>query len=378
MGIGRFAFTPILPLMQEDAGLSVLQGGWLASANYVGYLVGALTVVRATLRPDLAVRAALLTIALATMAMGLEHRFAAWVAWRALAGFASAWVLVHVSAWALEQLARAGRADLSGTVYAGVGVGIVVAGSACLVLLQVDASSSTAWIALGAAALLATGLLWSRVLRGQTEKPAAPDAAKVSPRRIPEFWRLVFCHGAFGLGYIIPATFLPLMAKQVIRDPGLFGWAWPVFGVAAVLSTLVAAKVARVMGQRGTWIVANLVMAGGVLVPIIAPGLIGIMIAALCVGGTFMVMTMVGFQEARRVAGTHAPVLMAAMTAAFALGQVVGPLLAGVLVKHQGGLSYALVVAAIPLFVSAYVLFANRGTARGTRYRAHAEPTETR
>src|SRR3546814_16415570 len=42
MGIGRFAFTPLLPMMQNDAGLALTQGGWLASANYLGYLIGAL------------------------------------------------------------------------------------------------------------------------------------------------------------------------------------------------------------------------------------------------------------------------------------------------------------------------------------------------
>ena len=44
MGIGRFAFTPVLPMMQADLGLSLAQGSWLASANYLGYLLGALLV----------------------------------------------------------------------------------------------------------------------------------------------------------------------------------------------------------------------------------------------------------------------------------------------------------------------------------------------
>src|SRR5438309_12014466 len=94
MGIGRFAFTPILPMMQEDAGLSIAEGGWLASANYLGYLLGALSVVAVRIRAARAIRGGLVTIGLATLGMGLQDSFAIWIALRALAGIASAWVLI--------------------------------------------------------------------------------------------------------------------------------------------------------------------------------------------------------------------------------------------------------------------------------------------
>ena len=98
-------------------------------------------------------------------------------------------------------------------------------------------------------------------------------------------------------------------------------------------------------------------MAVGVLVPIVVPGLTGIAIAAVCVGGTFMVNTMVGLQEARRVAGVHARILMAAMTSAFAAGQIAGPLLVGAFMNVNGGFTAALVTSAIPLFLAAYTLW---------------------
>src|SRR5882672_6312723 len=102
MGIGRFAFTPLLPMMQDDTGVSLAQGGYLASANYLGYLAGALWAMRPA-RPDFAIRAAMLAIALTTLAMGYAHGMPAWILLRALAGAASAWALVHVSSWALQQ-----------------------------------------------------------------------------------------------------------------------------------------------------------------------------------------------------------------------------------------------------------------------------------
>jgi predicted MFS family arabinose efflux permease len=170
---------------------------------------------------------------------------------------------------------------------------------------------------------------------------------------------MVICYGAYGFGYIIPATFLPVMAKQIVSDPLLFGWAWPVFGLAAVGSTLIAQRVRRSL--RAVWAACHLVMAVGVVVPFVVPGLAGIIVAALCVGGTFVVVTQVGLQEARAVAGTHARALIAAMTAAFALGQIAGPLLAGYWVNATGGFAGALMIAAALLVVSAIVLLRRQG-----------------
>jgi MFS family permease len=167
----------------------------------------------------------------------------------------------------------------------------------------------------------------------------------------------VFCYGAFGLGYIIPATFLPVMAKQVIADAGWFAWAWPLFGAAATISTVLGARLARRFGDRNVWIASNVAMAIGILVPIVLPNLAGIVIAALCVGGTFMVNTMTGIHEARRVAGVHARALIGAMTSAFAVGQIMGPLLVAGLVHGTGGFSWALGASALPLLVAAYMLY---------------------
>ena len=242
MGIGRFAFTPILPMMQADFGLSVSGGGWLASANYIGYLVGALSVIGMRIGPNTAIRAGLLVIGLSTLAMGLEQQFMVWIVLRTVTGIASAWVLVCVSAWALERLAFLGRPNLSGTVYAGVGAGIVAAGGACLVLINQHARSADAWLSLGVISIAATAVIWPLIKASPSSGPMPRPTAAASGVWSAEFWRFVLCSGAFGFGYIIPATFLPVMAKTIISDPQLFGWAWPVFGAAAVISTIFAAQ----------------------------------------------------------------------------------------------------------------------------------------
>jgi MFS family permease len=352
MGIGRFAFTPLLPMMQADAGLTLEQGGWLASANYAGYLAGALWAAAQPVRADLAIRAGLLAIAVLTAAMGLTNGFALWLGLRFVAGVASAWVLIQLSSWALEKLAPMRRPLLNSAVYAGVGVGVMLAGLLCLVLMRLQVGSATAWMVLGAVALGLSVVVWP-VFRSGIHTPARKstytwDAVSV---------RLVLCYGAYGFGYIIPATFLPVMARAIVQDPAVFGWAWPLFGAAGALSTLGAGVLLRRLSNRGVWIASHLVMALGVAAPLLLPGMGGILLSSLCVGGTFVVVTLVGMQEARVVAGEHAPWLMAAMTAAFAAGQIAGPALASLWISAGGRMSDVLWAAVLLLVASAWALF---------------------
>ena len=366
MGIGRFAFTPILPMMQRDAAVSVAVGGWLASANYLGYLLGAISAVALRARATTIVRASLLAIGLATMGMGMTGSFPAWLLLRALAGVASAWALVFASAWALGRLRAAERPVLRGAVFGGVGAGIAVAGLLCVALMERGAGSASAWRALGVIALAGTAAVWP-ALREDRDASGAPDPRRSAgrPRWDLDSARLVLCHGILGLGYIIPATFVPAMARTLVPDPLVFGWAWPIFGVAAMASTLVAGAAIRVVGNRRLWALSQLVMAAGVAAPVLWPSMGGIVVAALLVGGTFMVSTMGGMQEAQIVAGPHAKRLMAAMTAAFAAGQVAGPLLVATAIGPNRDFSRPLSIACLLLLVSAAALARRAGPGRG-------------
>ena len=182
---------------------------------------------------------------------------------------------------------------------------------------------------------------------------AAASAAFAGYRWTRDTVRLVACYGAFGIGYIIPATFVPVMAKQVIDDPAVFGWAWPLFGAAAMASTLLAGALERVLSGRRLWMASACVMALGVAAPLFIDGLAGVLACALLVGGTFVVPTLAGVQVAREVAGGAAHVLVAAMTAAFAASQVVGPLVVSSVVQRSGDFSGALMFASTILVASA-------------------------
>ena len=324
MGIGRFAFTPLLPLMQAREGLTLTQGSWLAGANYLGYLLGALACAARPPQPAHAARWGLLGVAAFTLAtVAIDDFVLRWLL-RLGAGVSSALVLVGVSSWALPLLAARQRADLSGWVFAGVGVGITAAGLVGLTAGLSHSEPAWAWLALGVIAAAVALFAWREL---QLPMAGAPTAAKMqAPPLQRSDWVLVLCYGAFGFGYIIPATFLPAFARALIDDPRAFGAVWPVFGIAAAASTVLATRWLPAWPARSVWAASQVVMAFGVLVHALAPNLVTTVASAVCVGGTFMVATMAGIQHARQVAAERAPRLIATMTAAFALGQLIGPL----------------------------------------------------
>jgi MFS family permease len=352
MGIGRFAFTPILPMMQDDHAVGVGLGGWLASANYIGYLLGALAGTLWPMRGRATLAGSMLAVALSTFAMGFGSDPGAWMLLRFVAGVASALMFIAVSTRCITALAEAGLTRLTGLVYAGVGGGIAVTGLLCLLLMQAGSGSAWAWRIAGLLALLPA--LFVLPVLGRIELPAAAAAAPDTRRRIGSGAALlVFCYGVSGFGYIIPATFLPVMAKAVVPEAALFGWSWPVFGAAALVSTLVAAALAQHLGHRRVWMLSHVLMAAGVALPALFDGLAAIILSALLVGGTFVVTTLASLQVARETARGDAARLVAAMTAAFALGQIVGPLAAGGLFDAGYGFGAVLILGAALLALTA-------------------------
>lgn len=328
MGIGRFAFTPLLPMMRDEGLISIPDGGLLASAHFVGYLMGALCAGRIRRHSSIALYLSLTLIALSTIAMGITGSFAVWLAARWIAGVCSAIVLVTVSTHLVRRLADLKRGRLQNGVFAGVGGGILIAGSLALTFLVTDVESDTAWILFGLVSLTTVALVFARIGTSEFECTGADQPEPTSPA--PLNWRIILPYGAMGMGYIIPATYLPVMAQSAVESPILYALGWPVFGTAAALSTLAVARFQQFFSDRHIWFVSQLVMAVGLAVPALYPNLLAVVIAGVCVGGTFMVITMLGMKEAHRLAGPKDPQwLIAALTAAFAIGQIIGPAIAG-------------------------------------------------
>jgi predicted MFS family arabinose efflux permease len=350
IGVGRFVYTPLLPLMAETLGMTKGGAGVLASANYAGYLAGALVastpIVSGSRRRWLL--AALAVSALTTAAMGLPSSLPALLLLRFVGGVASAFGLVFASALVLDGLAAAGRPELSALHFAGVGAGIVISAVLTWTLSAFGDGWRAVWLAGGGLSLLALATAAALVPDRPGAAAAAPRARRVD-RRLAGF---VGAYGLFGFAYIITATFLVAIVRDARHARALEPIVWLVVGLAAAPSVAFWTWTARRVGLGAAFALACLAQAVGVGASVM-PGTAAVVLGAALLGGTFMGLTALGLVGARRLSPGDPRSTFAIMTAAFGLGQIVGPAFAGLVHDVTGSFVLPSLTAVGGLLVSA-------------------------
>ncbi|GLP70901.1 MFS transporter [Streptomyces sp. TUS-ST3] len=348
MGVGRFVYTPILPLMHTQAGLSAGAGANLATANYAGYLVGALAGILAPVlvRSRAVLRACLLLLTGTLAAMPLTHSMIVWSLLRLVAGVASALVFVIAAGSLLHHL-REHPPHLSGWAFGGVGGGIALSGLLVLVVRPV-ADWRTAWWTAAALAALLAALSWQ--LRPEEAPLTTVRRSGTGPRTHRWFAALFVSYTLEGVGYIIAGTFLVAAVGQ--GSPGWVGsGAWVLVGLAAVPSAALWARLGRRWSRPGLLLTALVVQAVGIVLPALVGGTAAALGSALLFGATF-----IGISTLALAAGAHLrfPRSVALLTAGYSVGQILGPLLVAPLL-HDGhdGYRRALVLAGLVVLVAA-------------------------
>lgn len=332
MGIGRFAFTPILPMMTAGAGLTAQSGATVATANYAGYLAGALaaTVSPRMVRSPVALRSSLVVVVITLLVMPLLDSPIQWIAVRLVAGFASATVFVCAVNLMLDQLSRH-SVHLAGWGFSGIGVGIAASGLLMLVL-PATADWRSAWWAVGVLAAVLVGAAWAR--HRPPSGPSAQTAPTLLPRERPAarfFATLLLCYTLEGVGYIIAGTFLVAAIEQ--STPGWLGTgAWVVVGLAAAPSAALWAWLSSTFSHPTLLTAALSMQAAGIALPALVGGPVAALSGAVLFGVTF-----VGVSTIAIAAGKHlgVPRAVALLTAGYSAGQIAGPLLVAPLV-HRG------------------------------------------
>lgn len=361
MGVGRFAFTPLLPMMLHDGSVTLAQGSWLATLNYIGYFAGAVFCL--FIRPDAArmVRLALAATVLLTLAMAAPGGMPAWGLWRTAAGIASAVALVYTSAWCMQRLAELGRPALGGLIFSGPGLGIAVTGLSAFGMVGAGWTANAGWIAFGALSLGLVAAVWWVFASRRPADAGAPAAAGPSagtapaPRLNKETVALTLAYGLAGFGYIITATFLPVIARQAM--PGSL-WAdlfWPIFGAGVAAGALAAMRIGLTQDNRTLLAWAYGMQATGVAIAVVWPTVAGFAVSSLLTGLPFTALVLFAMREARRLWGPNAPRLIGLMTASYGLGQIVGPPFATALVARTGGFAASLAGAAVALVAGALI-----------------------
>lgn len=356
MGISRFAYTPLLPIMQSDAGLTDELAGYLASINYAGYLLGALWLIwrppgnQATkpLRQQL-----LLNIA-STLCMGLTSSYPLWSALRFVGGFSSAMIFVLASGVVLQHLALHQRQSWSGWLYSAIGIGIILSA-----IVVPPLGSLFGWrVSWFSLALLSFLLAYPAYhwLEPHHPPPTAADHAADKPRgrhMLPWLTAAYFCAG---FGYIITGTFLVTMLK---RMPGLENsstLAWLIVGLAAAPSSILWMKLGLRFGAVKALIAAYIVQALGITLPVLSASLTGNLLGAACYGGTFMGIVTLSMHCGRTLTPESPHRTIGILTAAFGAGQILGPAIAGLIASHTQSFTPALYVAALVIILGALCL----------------------
>ena len=364
MGIGRFVYTPILPEMIEAAGWSKSAAGAVASANYVGYLVGAIVASRPSVAADPRrwLLVALSVSAVTTMAMAVSAAVPAAAAVRFFGGGASAFVIICASTLVLQRLQARGHGRLATAHFSGVGVGIAVSSVAVTALAAAGAEWPLLWLATGALALLALPLVARGIRAEGPDQSSGPDPASTPPMS-PALKALIVAYGLFGFGYVITATFLVTMVRETPAIAGVEPWIWLIVGLSAVPSVGFWSWLGSRIGTTAAFALACLVLAAGVAVGVEWPSLAGVCLSAAVLGGTFMGITALGLTGARILSVGPSQRAIGQMTASFAVGQAVGPVVAGILVDHTDSFRGATLLAAATL-VAAAILSARAGARR--------------
>ncbi len=395
LGIGRFAFTPLLPRMLQDGSLSLQGGGWLASLNYGGYFIGAMSCAVMPFDHRRILRFGLVATVVLTAAMGVFDTFALWAPVRLAGGVVSAWAFVFASQWGLRRLAELRQPDLGGVIFTGPGLGILVTGLLAGAAAHVGAR--TGWLIFAVLALLLSAAVW-RIFDGAEPGAAAHDAATrdgrdrqdgqaatisppplsagpsgtpaghepprtgtqagpaAAPRAADAAW-LVALYGLAGFGYIITATFLPVIVRHALPGSPWPAFFWPMFGAAIMVGALGAARLPLDWDNRLMLALCYLLQAGGILLGVARPSVAGFAGGSVLIGLPFTAITLFAMREARRLKHNQAAGLMGFATASYGAGQIAGPLVAAPLAARTGSFSLALGLAAGALLLGAVLLF---------------------
>jgi len=322
IGFARFAYTPLLPLLVERGWVSEAQGAFAGAANLAGYLIGALLAQALAARPE---RAAILNGAMLLAAISLGACAvplgAAWLsAFRLTAGIAGGLVMILGPSAVLAHVPPDARSRVSGFVFAGVGIGVMLSGALLPALASLGLAAT--WAALGAVSLALTLVAWRR-----WPGAAPPPVAGAMPARAPAaIALLVAAYASDGAGFVPHTLFLSdYVARGLGRGEAAGGFAWSLFGVGALVGAPLCGLIASRIGVFTAFVGALAVKAVFVALPLVATAPLAIGVSAVVVGA--LTPGMVAIAAGLTASLAHGPAqarLFGTMTIGFAVAQATG------------------------------------------------------
>lgn len=356
VGIARFAYTPLLPIMQQQADLSPLAGGWLATANYMGYISGA---VLAAMTSDLHrkfvfYRVGLILAVLSTLAMGMTQNLGMWVVLRYISGFSSTAGLLLASGLIMNWLIRHQYKSELGLHFTGLGLGIVVSGVA-VALMSSHTSWDQQWLYLGmiGLTLLIPAWLWLPHPAQAQMYTATPQAVPPSSRTMMLLIAAYFCAG---FGYVVSATFIVAILEKFPVFAGKGSWAWVIVGLAAMPSTFVWDRIETWLGQSAALLLAYGLQIVAIILPALSQDLWVNLFGAMLYGGTFVGIVSLMLSIVGRYFPANPAKAMARLTVSYGIAQILAPVITGYLVTITHSYQSPLFIAAAFMIIGMYLI----------------------
>lgn len=345
VGIARFSYTPLLPIMQEQTWLGDAAGGWLAAVNYLGYITGAL--IAASIN-DLKLKDTLYRIGIilgvtTTAAMAFTENLTLWIILRYLSGLASAGSMLIASGLILNWLIKNGYRSELGIHFAGIGVGIAIAAVAVEVMLLLGQNWAQQWIGFAIIGLFIAIPAWAWLPRPESSNVTSSGATLTDNPPTKRFmWLMLAAYFCAGYGYVVTATFIVAFVERQPELSGMGATAFVLLGLSAAPAVMLWDLVARYTGYLNALLLTLILQVGGIVMPVLVPNLVVVLLSAMLFGATFIGSVSLVLTMAGRLYPTKPAKLMGKMTLAYGSAQVIAPALTGMLTASLGNFDLGL------------------------------------
>lgn len=353
MGFGRFSFTPILPFLRKAENLSVQTGSWIATGNYIGYLIGALWAGRVVTKQKNILGLNVLLCIFSIFGMALTTTFSIWFFLRIVSGITGGFIFVLTSSMLMDYLADHRLGKWSGYTFSGIGLGILISGLCVPYFVKLQ-DWHAAYYALTIIALIfmsTTLILWRQLIA----KPHQPVHQQKKIMKGFMVW-LSLAYGLEGMGYIITGTFLVDMVYEIPLLRPYAGFSWVIVGLGAIPSAPLWIWLMTTFKATNIIRLAYILQIIGLILPIISMNIFNVIISALLFGSTFVGLVAMTTGYGRLLYPQQSGSVISILTSFYAFGQIIGPLLAAVIVSHFDSYNAALVFAACIILLALLTL----------------------
>jgi MFS family permease len=354
MAVGRFAFTPILPIMQSNYGFSNTIAGNIASINYLGYLLGAILskYVKNNNTQYAIYKVSLIICILSTAAMAFSHTIFSWYFWRFIIGIASGFLNVLGVAFVLQSLALLGKSHISGWMFCGVGTGIALTGIAVPALSTI-LTADQIWLGLSVLSIIPFYFGWTAVKKVELQHNLSTTA---SNDKNPMIRKLYISYFLEGFGYIITATFIVSILTKTLNSIYAANVSWILIGISAAVTTLIWPKISNKFGAHKSLITAFLIQSVAIILPLMIPNTFGYIISAIGFGGTFLGIVAMTLSYGREISPQASNKVIGDLTILFGIGQIISPVIAGYLADIYGNFNISIIIAFFSVILAAIIL----------------------